>query len=238
MSADLAHADQQRKRLTADITHDLSTPLQIIAGYMEMVEDKSVTLTPDRVAIIKAEIENLRRLVSDLTTLSQVEAQGLDIQANMVDPNRLLERTRQLFQPIAGQHKVNLVLDVTEGVGAIHVDEGRTQQVLKNLMENALRYTPPGGSITLTSLTEGSLVALHIRDNGSGIAPDDLPFVFERFYRADKARGGSSGKMGLGLAICKALVEAQGGTISAYSEGLGKGTDMVIRFPIAGQVEE
>jgi two-component system sensor histidine kinase BaeS len=102
-------------------------------------------------------------------------------------------------------------------------------QVLKNLVDNALRYTPEGGKITL-SASAGDGIELRVRDNGSGIEAEDLPYVFDRFYRADKARGANSGKMGLGLAICKALVTAQGGEISAESAGKGLGTSMVIRF--------
>ena len=229
MSSDLAQADQQRKRMTADITHDLSTPLQIISGYMEMLEDGEVSLTPQRIEIIKTEIEHLRRLVSDLSTLTQVEAGGLDLQLQPVQPRTLLERVYQAYQPIAARQGVDLVLQNPEAIPTIQVDEGRMLQVLKNLVDNALRYTPEGGRITL-SATAGDGIELRVRDNGSGIEAEDLPYVFDRFYRADKARGANSGKMGLGLAICKALVTAQGGEISAESAGKGLGTSMVIRF--------
>ncbi len=229
MSSDLAQADQQRKRMTADITHDLSTPLQIISGYMEMLEDGEVALTPQRIEIIKTEIEHLRRLVSDLSTLTQVEAGGLDLQLQPVQPRTLLERVYQAYQPIAARQGVDLVLQNPEAMPSIQVDEGRMLQVLKNLVDNALRYTPAGGRITL-SATAGNGLELRVRDNGSGIEAEDLPYVFDRFYRADKARGANSGKMGLGLAICKALVTALGGEISAESAGKGLGTSMVIRF--------
>ena len=141
MSADLARVDEQRKRMTADITHDLSTPLQIISGYIEMLEEGEVTLTPQRIGIIKTEIEHLRRLVSDLTTLTQVEAGGLEIQAQPVQPSTLLERVFQAYQPIAARQGVELVLDIPGSSPSILVDEGRMLQVLKNLVENALRYT-------------------------------------------------------------------------------------------------
>ena len=149
MSTDLAEADQKRKRMTADITHDMSTPLQIISGYMELLEDGEVTLSPQRIDIIKTEIEHLRRLVGDLTTLTQAEAGGLDIQIHPVHPGILMERIYQAYQPICARQGVELVLDIPEAVPAIQVDEGRMMQVLKNLVENALRYTPGGGRITL-----------------------------------------------------------------------------------------
>lgn len=235
MSADLARADQQRKRLTADITHDLSTPLQIIAGYMEMFEDGVVSITPQRIEVIKTEVEHLRRLVSDLTTLTQVEAGGLDIQMEPVQPAELLEHIYQTYQPIAARQGVALEIDAPVNLPEIRVDEGRMQQVLKNLVENALRYTPGGGTIQLSAVHNGS-VELRVTDSGSGIDAEDLPYVFDRFYQADKARGANTGKMGLGLAICKALITAQGGRIAAESAGRGMGASMVITFePAAAQ---
>lgn len=229
MSADLEKADQQRKRMTADITHDLSTPLQIISGYVEMLEEGEVTLTPQRIEIIKTELDHLRRLVGDLSTLTQVEAGGLEIQLEPVQPVDLLERVYHAFQPIAARQDVTLALDVPEAVAPIRVDEGRMEQVMKNLLENALRYTPAGGVIQLGARS-GEQVQLWVKDSGAGIDVEDLPYVFDRFYRADKTRGGSSGKMGLGLAICKALVTAQGGTIAAQSAGKGQGATIVIYF--------
>lgn len=230
MSTDLYQADQQRKRMTADITHDLSTPLQIISGYVEMLESGEVTLTSQRIEIIKTEIEHLRRLVGDLTTLAQVEAGGLDIQLSPVQPGLLLERTHLAYQPIAERQGIELRLELPPSLPEITVDEGRTLQVLKNLVENALRHTPKGGNIWLGAEHDGQQVSMIVRDNGTGIDADDLPYVFERFYRADKARAGNSGKMGLGLAICKALVITQGGQITAQSAGKNQGTTMVITF--------
>lgn len=229
MSSDLNQADQQRKRMTADITHDLSTPLQIISGYIEMLEEGEVPLTPQRIEIIKTELGHLRRLVGDLSTLTQVEAGALDIQLQAVEPAALLKSVYHTFHPIAARQGVNLVLAVPEQAPRIMVDEGRMGQVLKNLLENALRYTPKGGQIQLDVLVD-TQVHLRVKDSGKGIAAEDLPYVFDRFYRADKARGANSGKMGLGLAICQALVTAQGGSIQAESDGKDQGTLMVITF--------
>lgn len=232
MSAELVKADEQRKRITADITHDLSTPIQIVSGYMEMFENGEVELDPKRIEIIKTEMGHLNRLVSDLGTLTQVETGGLDIQLQPVRLAVLLERVYHAYQPIAARQGVELILDVPATTPDILVDEGRMLQVLKNLLENSLRYTPQGGRIRLAA-SAGDSIQLRVEDNGSGIDPEDLPFLFERFFRADKARGSNSGKMGLGLAICKALVTAQGGTITASSEGKGLGTTVVIDFPPA-----
>jgi signal transduction histidine kinase len=227
MSSDLARADVERKRLTADITHDLSTPLQIISGYIEMYENGDVSLNPQQLGIIKTELENLKRLVGDLTVLTQAEGGGVEILLSPIDPNQLLEQIAQAYQPIASQQGVDLRLDLDETPVMIYVDEGRMLQVLKNLMENALRHTPAGGTVTLSSKV-GQQVELSVADTGDGIAPEDLPLIFERFYQADKARTGSKGKMGLGLAICKALVELQGASIRAESAGIGQGTKLTV----------
>ena len=232
MSADLARADAERKRLTADITHDLSTPLQIISGYIEMYENGDVSLNPRQLGIIKTELENLRRLVGDLTMLTQAEGGGVEILLSPVAPNQLLEQIAQAFHPIASQQGVDLRLDLDETPVMINVDEGRMLQVLKNLIENALRHTPAGGTVTLASKV-GEQVELSVADTGDGISAEDLPLIFERFYQTDKARTGSKGKMGLGLAICKALVELQGASIKAESPGLGQGTRITVTIPRA-----
>lgn len=231
MSDDLSKADEQRKRLTADITHDLSTPLQVISGYMEMLEEGEVSLSPERIEIIKAEIEHLRRLVGDLTTLTQVEAQTLEMQIQAVSPVELLRHVQQIYAPIASRKGVTLNMEPVGEIPEINVDKGRMLQVLKNLVENALRYTSSGGTITFNAMNKGQTVELTVADNGAGIEAEDLPFVFERFYQADKTRGTDRGKMGLGLAICKALVLSQNGKITAESEGKGKGTTIRISFP-------
>ncbi len=227
MSTDLARADAERKRLTADITHDLSTPLQIISGYIEMYENGEVSLNPQQIGIIKTELENLKRLVGDLTVLTQAEGGGVEILLRPVAPNQLLEQIDEAYQPIASQQGVDLRIDLDKTPALIDVDEGRMLQVLKNLMENALRHTPTGGIVTLASKV-GEQVELSVSDTGDGIDIEDLPLIFERFYQADKARTGSRGKMGLGLAICKALVELQGASIKAESQGPGQGTRITI----------
>lgn len=232
MSKELSQADEQRKRLTADITHDLSTPIQIISGYMEMAENGNTVFTPQRIEILKTELDHLRRLVGDLGTLTQVEAGGLDFQMQRVNPVNILKNVYQTYQPIAAKQNVDLILEEPADRVEIFVDEGRTAQVLKNLIENALRYTSKNGKITLSVAVDDE-VRISVKDNGSGIDPADLPFVFDRFYKADRSRGGNPGKMGLGLAICKALIIAQGGVINASSGGKDTGTTITISFPLA-----
>lgn len=158
-----------------------------------------------------------------------MEAGGLEIHAQPVQPAVLLLKIYHAYQPIAARQGVELALEIPETTPSILVDEGRMLQVLKNLVDNALRYTPQGGQIKL-GVVVGSQVQIQVTDSGSGIDAEDLPYVFDRFYRADKARSSNSGKMGLGLAICKALVIAQGGIISAESPGKDQGATMMIAF--------
>lgn len=233
MSKDLSRADQRRKRLTADISHDLGTPLQIISGYVEMAEKGEAKLTAKRLGIIRDEVDHLRRLVGDLNLLTQAEGGGLDIQISQVAPGEILERVYRTYKPICAREGVTLELQVADGVPAIRVDEGRMIQVFNNLMENALRHTPQDGRILLT-VEGGARIQMKVSDSGSGIDAEDLPYVFDRFYRSDKARSGATGKMGLGLAICKALVVAQGGTIAASSTGRGQGTTVTVSFNPGG----
>ena len=146
-----------------------------------------------------------------------------------MQPAALLERIYLAYLPIATRQGVEIILNVPGVSPSILVDEGRMLQVLKNLVENALRYTPEGGKITLSAMA-GDNIQVKVEDTGAGIDPEDSPFVFDRFFRADKARGVGAGKMGLGLAISKALVMAQGGTITAKSAGKDQGTSMIISF--------
>lgn len=230
MSNDLAHADQQRRQMTADITHDLSTPLQVIAGYLEMFEDDEVALTADRIQIMMTEIEHLHRLVDDLGMISQADANEIRMELQPNSPSELLGRIFSAYYQLAQNQGVELLVDVKPDVPDILVDENRMARVLSNLVDNALRYTPDGGRITLSTHHTDETVEIHVQDTGSGISPEDLPYVFDRFYRADKSREGNSGKLGLGLTICKALVNDQGGTIMVKSAGKGQGTDMIIHF--------
>ena len=233
MSADLERADKERRQMTADITHDLSSPLQVVAGYIEMLQDDAAALTPKRVRIIMTEIDHLRRLVGDLTLLAQADARELAIQLQPVKPGDLLERVFHAYEAIAGGQSVSLAVAVSSNIANVSVDETRLMQVFGNLMDNALRYTPQGGRIRLSAEEHGRAVRFAVTDSGSGIDPADVPYVFDRFYRADKSREANSGKMGLGLAISRALVEAQGGSIKAESEGKGMGASIVIEFPAA-----
>ena len=199
--------------------------------YIESMSDGVLAPTPERLAVIYSEIEHLQHLVGDLRTLSQADAGELTLHKQPVAPEELIQRAQAAFEHRAEQQGITLQVAPQGATPPVTVDEIRMTQVLSNLLSNALRYTPPGGQIVLGAAARGDGVELSVRDTGAGIPPADLPFVFNRFYRADKSRS-DEGESGLGLAIVKALVEAHGGTIEALSE-LGRGTTMLIHLPTA-----
>jgi signal transduction histidine kinase len=229
MSADLQHSNELRRQMTADIAHDLRTPLAVITGYLEGLRDGVLKPTPQRYEVLFNESRHLQRLVEDLRTLSLADAGELTIHRVPESPADLLQRLAQAFQQQADLQKVSLKLQVEPGLPNINVDPERIEQVLANLVSNALRYTPEGGEISLIGRKDAGAVALVMQDNGAGIDPEALPHVFERFYRADDAR--QDGGSGLGLAIARSVVELHGASLTAQSAGAGQGSIFTVRFP-------
>jgi two-component system sensor histidine kinase BaeS len=231
MSANLSRANQLRQQMTADIAHDLRTPLTVIAGYLEGLRDGTFQPTPERFRVMSEEVNLLQRLVEDLRTLSLADAGELKLMRAAVKTSELLERVEASFKEQAASSGVTLHVETDSNLPEVMIDSERMAQVLGNLVANALRHTPNGGSITLSARQTASDVELNVRDTGSGIAPADLPKIFDRFYRGDPSRQSEGGESGLGLAIARSIVEAHGGTISATST-LGTGTMMMIRLPL------
>jgi two-component system sensor histidine kinase BaeS len=232
MSADLAYASQLRRQMTADIAHELRTPLSLILGYTESLSDGKLPATQETFDIMYDEAQHLSRLIDDLRTLSLADAGELTLNRRPVDPQALLERAALAHVPEAQRQGISIQIAATSDLPEVEVDPGRMAQVLGNLMSNALRYTPQEGEITLSAAADGNSVYLRVQDNGAGIAPEDLPYIFDRFYRGDKSRQRQSGESGLGLAIAKSLVEAQGGSVSVESVP-GEGTTFTIALPTA-----
>ena len=223
--------------MTADLAHDLRTPLSILRGYTEGLQDGRLQGAPHLYTIMHGEVEHLQRLVEDLRVLSLADAGELPLNRRLVDPAALLERTGLAYIVQAERQGLRLRVEAPESLPSVAVDTDRMTQVLNNLVSNALRYTAQG-EIVLGAAADDARVRLTVRDTGSGIDPADLPFVFERFYRADKSRQrGTSDTSGLGLAIAKALVEAHGGTIAVESAA-GQGTTFTIALPMAHQRAE
>jgi signal transduction histidine kinase len=227
MSAQLHRANQLRKQMTADIAHDLRTPLMVISGYLEALRDGTLQPTPSRFEAMSQEALLLMRLVEDLRTLSLADAGELKLVYQAVEPRELLEHIRQSFEPAAGEKQIVLSVEASTELPMLRIDRERMAQVLANLVSNALRYTPAGGSVKLLAYQEKGGVKMVVADTGSGIPEDKLPNIFERFYRVEESRHETQGESGLGLAIAKSIVEAHQGTITATSQP-GVGTSMTI----------
>ena len=229
MSADLAHSTQLRKQMTADIAHDLRTPLSVILGYSEALQDGKLPGTPETYGAMHQQAQHLNRLIDDLRTLSLADAGQLSLHRRATQTRDLLEHAALAYLPQVEERAITL--DV-EGEGAsVSVDPDRLVQVLGNLVGNALRHTPRGGRIVLTTGRANGEALLSVTDNGPGIPAADLPFIFDRFYRGDKART-TDGASGLGLAIARSLIEAHGGRLTAENAPQG-GARFTIALPVA-----
>jgi signal transduction histidine kinase len=229
MSSDLDRLNLSRRQMTSDIAHDLRSPLTVIGGYVESMRDGVLKPTPERLDTIHAEVLHLQRLVEDLRTLSQADAGELTLNREALVPLALLKRMANSYNHLAAQKKVALEVLAEPNLPEIRLDPDRMAQVFGNLISNSLRYTSEGGRIVLAAGLEKDKLAFSVTDNGQGIAAEALPYIFDRFYRADPARTQGS-ESGLGLAIARSIVEAHGGSISAESE-VGKGTKIRIVFP-------
>lgn len=234
MSTELARANLLRRQMTADIAHDLRTPLGVLTGYLEAIKDGVLEASQERFEIMYDEAKQIERLTDDLRTLSLADAGELPLHLQVSDVGDLLQNTAQSFERKASEQGVALSVTTAKNLPSLTLDPDRITQVLGNLVSNALRYTTEGGRITLSAQQHDSLIEVRVADTGSGIPTDKLPHIFERFYRADSARDLNEGSSGLGLAIAKSIIEAHGGTIHAESV-VGQGTTMVIQLPIVGE---
>ncbi len=233
MSAEIHRANQLRKQMTADIAHDLRTPLTVITGYLEGLRDGTLKPTVERFNIMYEETQLLKRLIDDLRTLSLADAGELKLVYQAAPPGELLEQAMKSFEPLAAEQGVKLEVVAEAQLPDVQVDRERMAQVLANLLSNALRYTPAGGKVTLQARKVAQGVQLAVSDTGSGIPEDKLPNIFERFYRIEESRMENQGESGLGLAIARSIVEAHHGTIAAESR-VGAGTTLLITLPPNG----
>ena len=230
MNSDLAKARDRRRQLTADIAHELRTPLSIILAQSEGIQDGVLDASGENLSIIREEAQRLERLVEDLRILSLVESGELTLELREYDPAAVMERTAASYQALAREKKIDLKVDAAEGFSEVRIDIDRMGQVLGNLVSNAMRHSTAGGSIMMAVHESNGAIEFQVIDSGPGINPEDLPHIFERFYRGDKSRHRDGAGSGLGLAIAKSLIEAQGGTIQAESV-LGEGTTIRLQIP-------
>jgi len=231
MVAEIERTNQLRRNLAADVAHELNTPLHIIQGTLEAILDGLYQPDAETIQSLLDETHLLSRLVDDLRTLSLAEAGQLPLKIETVSSADLLSDIRTSFSGQAETAGIHLDIQIFPAL-QIKCDPNRLNQVLSNLTANALRYTPKGGYIKILAVKDGNFHQITVRDNGSGIKAEDLPFVFDRFWRGDRSRSRTDGSgHGLGLAIAKQLVQAHGGTLGVESE-VGAGTIFTIRLPI------
>jgi signal transduction histidine kinase len=219
MAESLARAETQRQHMVADVAHELRTPLAAIQGTLEGMQDRVLPLDDEQLAALLSETTLLNRLVGDLRLLSLAEAGQLKLEREKTEPGLLIQQITERIKPLASQKNIQLETDIQPSLPSLRLDGDRIAQVLNNLINNAVCYTPEGGKIKVeaTFFHARNAIQVSISDTGVGIDPDILPYVFDRFYRADKSRARSSGGSGLGLAIVKQLVEAHGGKVEAES---------------------
>lgn len=239
MAAALEQNEKLRRNLVADVAHELRTPLSVLQGNLLALLDDVYPMEKPEVARLYDQTRLLGRLVDDLHELSQAEANQLALNLQPVQLGDLVDTTVATFRSLAEEAHVTLTVEVPPHLPPLLADSARLSQVLHNLLNNALVHTPEGGRITIRADHRNDLLRLSVQDTGDGISPEHLPYIFERFYRADRARSRNTGGTGLGLAIVKAIVEAHGGRVTVLSEGKpGQGSLFTVEIPLAGVTKE
>jgi len=230
MATDLEKTDELRRNLMADVSHELRTPLSVIQGNLRAILDGVYHLEQAEIAVLYDETRLLNRLVDDLRELALAEAGQLRLERQPVAPADVVNRAMQSARAQAEARGIALQVDLPEHLPLVDVDSQRIGQVLGNLLNNALIHTPSGGEVVVAARVREPEVEVSVKDTGDGIPPEHLPYIFDRFYRADRSR--ATGSTGLGLAIAKQLVEAHGGRIEVESE-VGRGTQFTFTLPVA-----
>lgn len=230
MAESLKKSEELRRRMIADISHELRTPLTVIRGGLEALRDRVFQPTPGKLAEIEGEVLLLDRLVEDLRELALAEAGDLRLERGPTDLARVVERLAGRIRERLAERGIALEVEAPQDLPKLNLDSDRIEQVLHNLLSNAERYTPSGGRITVSVENREGEVLVSVADTGPGIPKEQLPHIFERLYRGEKARSRRGGGAGLGLAIAKQLVEAHGGKIWAESEP-GRGTTLSFSLP-------
>ncbi|MHA7135358.1 sensor histidine kinase [Oerskovia turbata] len=231
MAARLDRDAAMRRRLTDDVAHELRTPVATITAYLDAIEDGVQELSPETVEVLREQAARLTRLASDLAAVTRAESDDVALATTPTRPDALMAAAGRAAQEGFAERGVALEAGADVGLPTVDVDPVRLGQVLANLLDNALRHTPPGGSVRLEASRAGEHVRFVVADTGDGIDAEHLPHVFERFYRVDAARDRGSGGSGIGLAVVRALVEAHGGTVVAESAGRGAGARFVVDLP-------
>ncbi|RYE40185.1 MAG: HAMP domain-containing protein [Hyphomicrobiales bacterium] len=232
MAAGLETVETTRRQLLGDLAHEIRTPVSVLEAYMEALEDGVETLDADTITMLRDQTRRLVRFSDDVSALSHAEESRTSIEPTWVDPAALLSTTLTAAADRYAAKQVTLTSRIPAHLPGLWADPERLGQVLGNLLDNALRHTPGGGRVEVTAEQRHELLVIEVVDTGDGIAAEHLPHLFERFYRVDAARDREHGGAGIGLAIAKALAEAQRGHITARSDGPGTGSTFSITFPL------
>lgn len=233
MAEGLARVETLRRNMVTDVAHELRTPLSNVRGYLEAFRDGVMQPDPEIIESVYEEAMLLNRLVDDLQELSLAEAGQLRLDLRPAPLAHVVNRTLEAWKGRAADKGIVLKADLPTDLPFVNADPQRVMQILGNLLSNGLTHTPPGGEILIAARATVSEVEVGISDTGQGIPPEHVPYIFERFYRADPSRSRTTGGTGLGLAIAKQLVEAHGGRITVESE-VGHGTRFSFTLPVAG----
>lgn len=229
MAEELDKSNSLRKQMFADISHELRTPLTILGSGLENALENNQTLSMEKTSVLYDEVIRLQGLIAELQNLSLLEAGQIKLNIVPIDLHEFTKNLENLLQAEAKSRNVNLIIKISEKVKYLKADPQRLKQIILNLLNNAFRYTPSAGTVSLLIFSQKEKIIMEISDTGPGIPAEDLPFIFQRFYRGDKSRDRSTGGLGLGLAIAKGYVEAHGGKIKAEST-VNKGTKFIIEF--------
>jgi signal transduction histidine kinase len=237
MNDDLARSFNLRKQMTADIAHELRTPLSLIIGHAEAVHDGVLPPSKENFEIVREEAERLEQLVNDLRTLSLADAGELSVDFQPVKINKLLGDIKSHYMVNFNQKRISLEFKPADDASdesnlQANLDPIRFSQVMMNILDNALRYTPEDGRVVIATKQSGDQVEISIQDSGNGVTPEEAAHLFDRFYRADESRDRDAGGSGLGLAIAKSIVETHKGKIWAESEK-DKGLKVIIQLPVS-----
>lgn len=230
---ELRRLETARRDFVANISHELRTPLASVKALVETLEDGAIDdqqVARHFLHQVSEEIDHLTQLVRELLELSRIESGQVPLSRVVVAPEALIFPTVRRLEAQAERNGLRLTVAPLDGLPTVCADPERIGQVLLNLLHNAIKFTPPGGTIVVSAARQGDVLAVTVRDSGIGIDPDDLPRIFERFYKADKARSG--GGTGLGLAIAKHLINAHGGTLIAENNGSGPGARFMFTLPL------
>jgi histidine kinase len=233
MASRLDRTETLRRQLIGDVAHELRTPLSTIKGFMEGLIDGVLAAEPATYQRVHREAERMGRLVHDLQELSRVESGVYALERLPSQPAALISSARMRLETQFDEKHVDLEVELPDCLPTVYADEDRIEQVLLNLLGNALQYTPPGGRVRVVAEGRPDEVLFKIKDSGVGIPMEHMPHIFTRFYRVDRSRSRASGGSGVGLTIAKHIVEAHGGRIWAQSEGAGQGSTFYFTVPIA-----